>query len=220
MVTSKLNWNMQCESLCTKAKQQLGMVKRNAYFVNDPRKRRSLYLALVRSQFENCSIIWRPTGKTMTENIERIQQDSLKWILNEENISYSYRPTYVRKCKELNILPMSEKFDLNDLLFLHKVLYNLTPVSLPGYLSLFQGQSRLRSCHLDNLSLVCSVTPRGTNSPFANGFFFRAHCLWNSLPKQIRSIEDHFLFKNELVKYMWDDLCRRTHEEFNDNDYG
>ena len=113
MVTSNLKWNLQIESKCTLAKQKLGMIKRNAYFVVDPKKRRSLYLALVRSQFENCSIIWRPTSTTMTEKIESIQRNSIKWILNEENLSYSYLPTYIQKCRQLDILPMSNKFDQN-----------------------------------------------------------------------------------------------------------
>ena len=34
--------------------------------------------------------------------------DSLKWILNEEFISYSDNKTYIRKCKEINILPISK----------------------------------------------------------------------------------------------------------------
>ena len=214
LVTSKLKWTSQCEYLCTVAKQRLGLMKRNAYFVIDPMKRRSLYLPLVRSLFENCSIIWRPTGITMTEKIERLQRNALKWILNEENISYSHLPIYIRKCKQVNILPMSEKFDLNDLLFLHKVLYNLVPITLPEYLSFFQGQSRLRHTHLDNLSLVCSVTPRTVSNAFATSFFFRVHCLWNKLPHCIRSIENHISFKTELTKFLWQDLLRRLDEEY------
>ena len=54
-VTSSLNWSKQCEKLYIRAKQRLGMIKRNAYFVTDPKKRRLLAISLVRSQFEHCS---------------------------------------------------------------------------------------------------------------------------------------------------------------------
>ena len=40
----------------------LGLTKRTCHFVFDRGKRRSLYLALVRSNFEHCSIIWRPVN--------------------------------------------------------------------------------------------------------------------------------------------------------------
>ena len=205
-ITPKLNWTPQCQRLCSIAKQRLGMIKRNAYFVLDSRKRRALYISLVRSQFENCSVIWRPTGATMTDKIEKIQKRSLKWILHEENQSYSQWNTYVSKCRQADLLPLSERFNLNDLLFLHKVVYKLIPVELPGYLSFFQGLSRLRHTHLDSLSLVCSVTPKSPSNAFANGFFFRTHCKWNRLPLELRQLECHQLFKTELIALLWKDL--------------
>ena len=159
-MTPKLNWAEQCNRLCSKASQKLGLVRRNCYFVNDTAKARSLYIALVRSLFESCCIIWRPTNQTLSDKIERIQKRAIKWILSEEAISYSSWEVYIRKCKEVNLLPMTLRFDLNDILFLHKVIYGLKPVSLPPYLSFFVGQSRLRSSHLDSLSLVSSLQPR------------------------------------------------------------
>ena len=205
-VTPNLNWSEQCNRLYSKANQKLGIVKRNAYFIVDPKKRRSLYIALVRSQFENCSIIWRPTGQSLTRKIESIQKRALKWILSEESESYSSWPKYISKCKQANLLPLSERFELNDLLFLHKVINNLIPVKLPNYLCFFQGQSRLRSSHLDRLSLVSSIRPHSSTSTFANSFYYRTHCKWNRLPIEIREIECHHLFRSKLSDYLWKDL--------------
>ena len=181
-------------------------MKRNAYFVNDTRRRRAFYIALVRSQFENCSIIWRPTTQSLTQKIESLQKRALKWILSEENHSYSSWPTYVSKCRQVKLLPMSARFELNDFLFLHKVIYNHIPVVLPVYLSFFQGQSRLRRSHLDNLSLVSSITPHSDNNTFANSFYYRTHCNWNRLPYNIREIVDHQQFKTKLTDHLWKDL--------------
>ena len=194
-ITPKLNWSEQCNHLYSRANQKLGMVKRNAYFVVDTKKRRALYIALVRSQFENCSIIWRPTEQSLTHKIESIQKRALKWILSEEGESYSSWSKYISKCKQADLLPLSERFKLNDLLFLHKVINDLIPVELPNYLSFFQGQSRLRSSHLDSLSLINSITPHSSTNAFAKSFYYRTHCLWNKLPLEIREIESHHLFK-------------------------
>ncbi len=218
LMTPNLKWNSQCNRLCTKANQQLGIVKRNAHFVHDFKRRRALYIAMVRSQFENCSIIWRPTGKSLMDKIEGIQKRAIKWIFSEEHASYGSHSVYIKKCKAANLLPMSERFCLNDMIFLHKVIHKIVPLELPYYLSFFQGQSRLRSCHMNHRALVSSVTPnivinssnvsgeRNPVNPFHNSFFYRAHLTWNCLPIEIREIESHSLFKNELIEHLWKGL--------------
>ena len=60
LINCKLNFNEQQDNLLLKANQQFGLVKRTCNFVTDVRRRRVLYLTLVRSQFEHCSQIWRP----------------------------------------------------------------------------------------------------------------------------------------------------------------
>ena len=202
-ITPRLNFSNQCDRLYSKANQQLGIVRRNCHFINDIKRRRVLYISLVRSQFENCSIIWRPTNKTTMDKLESIQKRSIKWILSEEYRSYSPYSNYVQKCKDVNLLPLSNRFELNDLIFLHKIIYKLCPVELPSYLSFYEGTSRLRSCHLDSLSLVSAITPRSPTNPFAKAFFFRTHTLWNSLPSDIRAIEINKHFKSKVIHFLW-----------------
>ena len=210
-ITPKLNWNMQCDRIYSKACQQLGIVRRNGHIVTDIKSRRALYLSLVRSQFENCSIVWRPTTVSLTNKLESLQKRAIKWILSEENLSYSCEK-YISKCKDVNILPLTKKFDLNDMLFFHKVVNNLVPVPLPEYLTFYEGRSRLRQCHLDNWSLVSSIFPRSSqatinsNSPLSKSFFYRSHLLWNGLPLHLRQINCHSTFKSGLSKYLWESL--------------
>ena len=126
---------------------------------------------------------------------------------------------------------MSDRFDITELLFLHKVIYELIPVELPSYMSFFQGQSRLRSSHLDNLSLVSSVRPnvqlntnnvasdydRASSNPFYNSYFYRVHFKWNDLPITLREIENHKIFKTELFKHFWKNMrCEGDVDELMD----
>ncbi len=160
-ITPKLLWNSQCDRIYSKACQQLGIVKRNGHIVVDIKCRRALYLTLVRSQFENCSIVWRPTTKSLCNKLESLQKRAIKWIFSEENRSYSPEQ-YIMKCKEVNILPLSSKFDLNDLAFFHKVINNFIPVSLPEYLSFYQGSSTLRQCHFDDRLIISLIPPKSS----------------------------------------------------------
>ena len=211
-VTPKCDWTVQCNHLYSQANQRLGMVKRTAYFVNDFQKRRTLYISLVRSIFENCSIIWHPTGVTLSNKLESIQKRALKWIFREEAESYSSQQKYFSKCRQANLLPLSKRFEFNDLIFFHKIIYKLIPVELPSYLRFFDGQTRLRSCHLDNMSLVSSITPRCATNTFARSFFFRTHCIWNRLDLEIREISCHQSFKTKLIRSLWADLVPETAE--------
>ena len=54
LVNKSFNFNEQCEILLTKANQKFGILKRACHFVTCKNRRRFLYLALVRSQFEHC----------------------------------------------------------------------------------------------------------------------------------------------------------------------
>ena len=224
-ITPRLSWNSQCDRLYNKACQQLGIVRRNGHIVTDPKCRRALYLSLVRSQFENCSIVWRPTTSSLTNKLESLQKRSIKWILSEEGLSYSPE-VYVHKCKFIDLLPLSKKFDLNDLLFFHKVVNNLVPVSLPSYLTFYEGGSRLRRSHLDRLSIVSSLIPMSSqfsdrsNSPLSKSFFYRTHLLWNNLPFNLREISSPTLFKSEVTKFLWTTLLGNANDSNSDNDYG
>lgn len=207
-INPTLNFTEQAEALYSKANQKFGMLKRTCHFVNDPRKRRALYLTLVRSLFEHCPTVWRPSSNTMVEKLESLQKRAIKWIRGDTGVSYSFDSLYYIHCKQLNILPIKFRFEYHDLKLLHLVLYNFSCVRLPQYLEFFSGSTRLRSSHLDHLSLVSSITPRG-NGPitnkrgFSNSYFYRAHLSWNKLPLILREIWRPSKFKAELIKYIW-----------------
>ena len=203
-INSKFSFNEHCEQLLTKANQQYGLLRRTCHFVNDTKRRRVLYLTLVRSQFEHCSQVWHPTSKTMLSKFESFQKKCIKWVLFEEELSYHARNTYLKKCKEINVLPMQYKFDLSDAVLFHKIVYSHIPIEMPDFLVKFNGNSRLRSSHLDRLSYVSSILPRGLSTKnLQKSFFYRTHSLWNSLPLEIREISSLCEFKSKVSKYFW-----------------
>ena len=153
IVNNNFSWNNQHDQVISKASQMLGLTKRTCHFVVSNHRKRTLYLAMVRSQFEHCSAIWRPVTPTQIFRFESVQKNAIKWILNEEFIRYSDNETYIKKCKEINILSISKKFDLNDLVFFHKIINGYVDTKLPEYVSKFTGESRLRQNHLDSESI-------------------------------------------------------------------
>jgi hypothetical protein len=170
----------------------------------------------------------RTNHDTMINKFESLQKKCIKWILSEEPEHYHSHEKYLFKCRQARILPLAKRFDLNDLILFYKIVYELIPLKLPDYLRFFEGQSRLRSCHLDSLSIVSSINPRinsllsvGQNSPLNKSFFYRTHFLWNKLPYELRASRAATIFRCNLVKYFWDNLLTDNEgspEELNSND--
>ena len=122
IVNDSLTWCDHHRHVINKALQMFGLIKRTFHFVINSTRKRTLYLAIIRSQFEHCSIIWRPVTDTDIDKFESLQKNSIKGILNETFVRYSDREIYLKKCKHVNLLPINKKFDLNDLIFFYKII--------------------------------------------------------------------------------------------------
>ena len=83
----KFTWEQQVDSLSNKSSPRLGVLKRTMHFVKCQKQRRASYLEVVRSQFEYCVQIWRPSSDSLNRKLERIQRRAVKWIVSEKNRS-------------------------------------------------------------------------------------------------------------------------------------
>ena len=117
-VDTKLSWHFQCHTLLNKSKSRLGLVRRTCHFTKDIKQKRVLYFSLVRSIFEHCSVIWRPTSPAVIKRFEIIQRRATKWIYSEPFVSYE-DDEYLLKLKKLDMLPIGFKFLYTDLMLFH-----------------------------------------------------------------------------------------------------
>ena len=213
LVNTNFKWDDHQIKVLNKAHQMLGITKRTCHFIMDPRKRRSLYLSLVRSQFEQCSNIWRLYTETEILMFEKLQKKAIKWIFGEQNLHYD-QETYLSRCKQIQIIPMLKFFDVNDLVLFHKIIYEQIPISLPNFIKRYSGLGRLRQANLDSLSFVSHLNSDHTNmscrSPFYKSFYHKVLHIWNSLPYHIRSIPDTPNFKHKVKTYFWHELANNN----------
>ena len=94
---------------------------------------------------------------------------------------------------------------MKDLKLFLEILYDRVPIELPEYLGFYHGASRLRSSHLDDLSIVSTIQSRLTRnyndqqgdvtasslSQFSNSYFMRTMNNWNALPRTIQYSGDN-----------------------------
>ena len=72
-----------------------------------------------------------PSSEAIIGKFESIQKLAIKWILNEQFYSYA-NEYYTQKLIDLDILPMAQKFILNDMVTFYKIINNLIPLELPS----------------------------------------------------------------------------------------
>ena len=212
MINNEFTWHEHQQLILTKASQIFGLTKRTCHFVTNPNRKRTLYLTLVRSMFEHCSPIWRPVESINIDKFERFQKNAVKWILNEEYGSYSNADNYHCKCKELNILPMTMRFDLCDLVLFHKIVHELIPIRLPEYILRYNGSSRLRNSNLDSMSYVFNNAYLTSNSrgKLYKSFYYRVIHIWNTLEFNARNTADITEFKRITKRQLWNRIFNQT----------
>ena len=199
-------------------------VKRTLYFVKCPKQKRAFYLSIVRSQFEHCVQIWRPTTSTYIDKLERIQRRAVKWILSEPDHHYN-DVEYTKRLKDLDLLPLYYRFMFLDLVIFYKIFHNDMCVKLPHYYKHVTDDDRnrlrnvvkppnyymksktinlenLRKIKNDNLSVKCILEVQ--KPVLKNIFFFRTTQFWNRVPINIRSAKSLAMFETLLKGHFWE----------------
>ena len=150
---------------------------------------------LVRSGLENQISTWI---------MFLIQRRSVRWILSEPKLDFEYDSlTYLNKLKHLDILPLESKMAHADVSLFHRILYQTVEIKLPHYLKQVSQEalSRLRSDHRDSTYVVCEVDER--LDVLSKSYFNRTYLFWNSLPSELRELEDYDQFQVRLKEHLW-----------------
>ena len=102
-ITNSLTWNTHIHAITAKANKFLGLLKRACPLLNDVSARRSLYLALVKSQLSYATQAWSPDKIALKTQIERVQRRATRWILKHRVGMMSYRDRLLT----LKLLPLT-----------------------------------------------------------------------------------------------------------------
>ncbi len=199
-VHESLHWDPQISSLLAKATQRFNLLRRTCHFVKNQKKKRALYLTMVRSIFEHGSVLWSPSALSTIAQFEAIQKRAVKWILNEQRFSYS-NDYYTQKLIDLDILPMAQKFVFNDMVMIYKIINNLIPVSLPNYITI--RDNTRSSTNGSILGIDPELVCHPVKNIFGQSFFPRSISVWNHLSRETKESTSIGIFKANVNAYLW-----------------
>ena len=133
---------------------------------------RTLYLALVRSQLEYCSVVWSPHSSWHTSrNISKlvqIQRRATKFILKTMMITNNGE-------KKLNLLSLEQRRFSFDALFLYKALSGYINIDLSTYVQFFLDSDRFPLRGKNECTLKKNLARTNT---FKFSFFNRIVDMW------------------------------------------
>ena len=195
-ISSKLLWNVQINKVRSKANKTLGLIRRSTMEITDTNARRLLYLQLVRSNFSYATQAWCPQLVKLIEDVEKVQRRATKYILN---LGFITDISYKTRLLQLDILPVSYWHEYLDLVFLYKIINNLTYVDERA-LPIMAGSGITRS--ESNANQIRFVIPYAKTVTFQTSFFIRTCKTWNILNSNLRTRDIGLLsFKSGLKLY-------------------
>ena len=157
---------------------------------------------MIRSLFEHGSQIWSPASEN-TEIFKSFQKRCIKWILLEQYKSYT-ELDYLSKLTALKILPLCHKFIYSDLVFFHKIVNNLIPLSFPMEVTNLTCRTRSSSSIEKGFQIHENTTIN--KKVFCNSFYVRTIPQWNRLSNEIRDISDTTNFSKALINFFWSEI--------------
>ena len=117
VVQCNLSWSEHYKKISAKAYNSLHLIRRTLSPSASVSLKKTLYITLVWSHLTYCSQLWRPRFLKDIANLERIQRRSTKYILRD------YTSNYKERLTTLNLLPLMYWYDLQDLKFLLKCMF-------------------------------------------------------------------------------------------------
>jgi hypothetical protein len=79
------------EAIISKSSRMLGFIKRISREFRDPYTHKTLYISLVRPNFERAACVWSPHQSVQSERLERVQHNFIRYAVHR-------LPAYDARC--------------------------------------------------------------------------------------------------------------------------
>lgn len=169
---SKLAYGMHIDHIVKKANKVLGFILRTSSQFSSLKVVKVLYCSFVRSILEYGSQIWNPQYNVYISRIEAVQRKFLRFLQFK---CKSHDNDYEARCRRQHILPLYERRNIGDVVFLSKICQS--SVDSPYLLSKINIKIPNRSCRYPvALDIACSASNYRSNS-----FLIRSARLYNKL---------------------------------------
>ena len=177
-----LNFDTQVSHICQKAARQLNVLQRLSKFLSD-KTRLIIFKSFIQSNFNYCPIVWHFCSKSNSEKLEKLQFRALRIVFND------YEASYENLLSRVNMTTLHLNRMKNIAIETYKCLNSLSPEYIRDHVNYKSSNYNFRYENMAEIPTV-RTTRYGKNS-----FRFESARVWNSLPNDIRKVENFKEFK-------------------------
>ena len=118
-ITNNQNWNAHITDIINKSYKCMWFLVRTLGYEAPIKSKLTTYLSLVRSITKYNTVVWSPITKDNIYTIEKVQKKCTNFILNNPRWPSPNHINYKARLTELNLLPLSYRREVYDLIFFH-----------------------------------------------------------------------------------------------------
>lgn len=197
IIDEKISWNQHIHNIIVKANRVMGLIKRAVGYDAPRHVKLQLFATLVRSKLEYCTQVWGGISQVNMVKLERVQRSATRYILDYPDMCYRDR-----LC-ELNMLPLTYRRDISDIVFFHKCFYHGV-INVTRFVN-FTRNNTVHTRSLTDNSKLCIPHCRTEQNKVS--YFRRIISLWNNLPELLRAQTDTQLFKRHVISHYFTKLA-------------
>ena len=194
ILDEKLTWEPQVKSIKAKTFRIIRNLARTAH-VLPMTSRRQLYDALVTPYFNYCDTVWGGLSKGLTTELQKAGNFAARSLLGLKK-----RASATSALVTLNMMPLEQKRTVHMGVLVHKLRKGIGPAHLIneyGNQSTCTHQHQTRSKSRGDMKTLTHNTTK-----FERSSIQRATQAWNSIPLEIRKIENTSSFKKTYQAHL------------------
>ena len=168
--------------ICRKAARQINVLLRIGKYLSLETKI-LIYKSFIRSNFNDCPLVWHFCSKSSTDKLEKMQYRALRLVFNDFSGSYEVL------LEKANMPTLHIDRIMLIAIETFKIPHKLSPVYLHDLVSYKESSYSFRYDNLVDLPRV-RTTRYGKST-----FCYEAAGVWKSLPNELRKVEDFGEFR-------------------------
>ena len=184
-----LKWSSQASTLCSRLKTRLAILEKLKYIMTNSSKK-NIVQGMFNSVLCYCLPLFGGCSKYSLDNLQSLQNKAVRIVLNLPK-----RSNREKMFDEIGWLTVRQMVVYHTLLTVHSIRISKQPEYL----------SKLLLNENHNGNIIVSNVQLGL---LRNSFAFRGAISWNKLPRMIRLEESKTKFKNDVRRWVQEQISR------------
>ena len=200
---SHLLWDKHCNKVANTISRNNGVINRVKKRL-PPTSLKILYSSLVLPHLQYGLAAWGGCSSQSKKRIVSIQKRAIR------TVSKSYMTSHTEpRMKQMGILKLDELYSQQCSTLVHDIIKKRAPSAL-SKLAILESESNVRNLRSHSADPLLVRVPPEKCKTTTNSFCCKGAQLWNSIPQELRRINEKHIFKHRIKQHLLDSYSETT----------